>query len=86
MIKTDSSLTCPDASGRWSTSSFGGSADTSPADLASLGRHLRRCEHERDRLFSLKCVGDTLDRFAAPRFVTMLVLVAAACLAIGLLI
>ena len=79
MIKTDSSTTSPDASGRWSTSSFGGSADTSPADLASLGRHLRRCDHDRDRFFALKCVADALDKFAAPRLVTTLVMVATIC-------
>jgi hypothetical protein len=69
--------------GRWSTSSFGGSADTSPADLASLGRHVRCCE--RDRFIGLKSVVDELDKFAVRRFVTSLVLVAAARAAVGLL-
>ena len=56
-----------------STSSFGGSADTSPIELAALRQHLHRCEDQRGALFGLKCAGDALGRFMAPRVVTILV-------------
>jgi hypothetical protein len=39
-----------------------------------LGKHLRLCS--RQRLFALKCAGDAVADFVAPRFVTTLVLIA----------
>jgi hypothetical protein len=60
----------------WSTSSFAGSADTSPLELAALGEHLIRCDGQRESLFTLKCIGDALKDFLAPRLMTILVLFA----------
>mgnify|MGYP001603623809 FL=1 len=66
---------------RWSTASFGDTADTSPMELSALGNHLDLCQGARGRLFTLHCVAEIMNRFVAPRFVTTLVVVA---LVIGL--
>ena len=58
----------------WSTSSFGSPPDTSPMELAALGEHLSRCAGQRESLFALKCAGEALNEFAAPRLMTMLAL------------
>lgn len=73
--------TLPIDAPRWSTSSF--SPDTlEPAqELASLGEHLDHCKGQQGRLFTLQCVGETLDRFLSGRLVTTLV---AAALLIGI--
>ena len=60
---------------RWSTSSFGDTADTSPMELSALGEHLDLCKGSRGRLFTLHCVVETLNAFVAPRFVTTLVVI-----------
>lgn len=69
------------AAPRWSTSSFGDAADTSPMELSALGNHLDLCQGARGRLFTLHCVVEIMNRFVVPRFVTTLVVIA---LAIGL--
>ena len=66
---------------RWSTASFGDTADTSPMELSALGNHLNLCQGARGRLFTLHCAAEIMNRFVAPRFVTTLVVVA---LTIGL--
>ena len=60
----------------WSTSSFGCSADTSPGELAALGDHVSRCAGQRGSMFALRCAGEAMGEFAAPRLMTMLVVVA----------
>ena len=60
----------------WSTASFGDTVDTSPMELSALGNHLDSCNGSRGRLFTLRCIADTLDRFVAAHFVTTLVLAA----------
>lgn len=62
---------------RWSTSSFGSPADTSPIELAALGDHVSRCAGQRGSLFALRCAGEAVSEFAAPRLMTMLAIVAA---------
>ena len=57
----------------WSTASFGDSTDTSPMELSALGEHLDLCKGTNDRWFALQCVGEALNGFIAPRFVTTLV-------------
>jgi hypothetical protein len=64
----------------WSTSTFSNSADTSPMELSALGEHLGHCKGAHERLFTLHCVGETLNGFLSPRLVTTLV---AAALLIG---
>ena len=61
---------------RWSTSSFGDAADTSPMDLLALGNHLNLCKGARGRLFTLHCIAEITNRIVAPRFVTTLFVVA----------
>jgi hypothetical protein len=61
---------------RWSTSSFGHTADTSPAELSQLGAHLRTCRRISGRGFALLCGGEAVHRFLASRIVTTLVVVA----------
>ena len=64
------------ATPRWSTSSFGDTTDTSPMELSALGEHLDLCKGSRGRLFTLRCIAETLNAFVAPRFVTTLVVAA----------
>jgi hypothetical protein len=61
---------------RWNTSSFGHTADTSPAELSQLGAHLRACRGISGRWFSLRCGGEAVHRFLAARIVTTLCVVA----------
>ena len=61
---------------RWSTSSFGRAADTSPMELAALSRHMNRCTVPSGAFSALRRVGEAIDDFAAPRLITTLRLVA----------
>ena len=68
----------------WSTTSFGGAADTSPMELFALGEHFTRCQGSRGRLFGLRCAAEAVHGFVVTRLVTTLVVVvglfiAAAC-------
>lgn len=65
---------------RWSTSSYGETAATTPGELASLGEHLDGCRAH-GRLFALQCGALAVHGFAAGRFVTTL---AVAALLIGI--
>lgn len=58
----------------WSTSSYGGAADTSPMELSALEDHLGHCKAAYGRLFALHCAAERLNSFMASRFVTTLVL------------
>jgi len=60
---------------RWSTSSFGDNAKTSPMDLAALGAHLTLCREPHGYLLAMQCIAQTLHGFVAPRFVTTLVVI-----------
>lgn len=70
----------------WITSSFGHTADTSPAELSELGAHLRTCHGTSGRLFVLQCGGEAVRRFLGARIVTTLLvaiaLIGAAALAL----
>jgi hypothetical protein len=59
---------------RWSTSAFGSSPNASPKEIASLGAHLAECRAKRGAFFNARSVADTIDRFAAPRTVTIFAL------------
>jgi hypothetical protein len=72
-----------DEAHRWSTSSFGGPANTSPAELSALEDHVGRCAQSRGRWFALRCAAENLNCFLAPRIVTLLV---AGALLIALLV
>ncbi len=61
------------AAPRWSTSSFGNAADTSPTELTALGEHLDRCHAQRGRLFDARCIAESMHGFVASRLVTTLV-------------
>lgn len=61
---------------RWSTASFGDTADTSPVELSALGAHLELCQKSHGRLFFLQCAVQTMHGFVVGRFVTTVVLVA----------
>jgi hypothetical protein len=69
----------------WSTSSFGSPPDTSPMELAELGEHVSRCAGQRGSLFALKCAGEALNEFLAPRLMTMLALFVLASVAATLM-
>jgi hypothetical protein len=57
----------------WSTASFGETADTSPMELTTLGKHLDTCKGAHGRWFTLRCVAEAANGFIAARFVTTLV-------------
>ena len=54
----------------------GSATDTSWLDSQDLIEHLDRCRRSRGSLFHALCLADTVDRFLAPRVVTILVVVA----------
>lgn len=56
----------------WSTSSFGGSTDTSAMELSALGEHLDSCRGAGGRMFALRCAAENMSGFVASRFVTTL--------------
>jgi len=62
----------------WSTSSFGGSVDTSAMDLSALGDHLGLCKSPSGPLFALHCAVQFMHGFIVSRVVTSVVLVAVA--------
>lgn len=57
---------------RWTTSSFGAAADTSPLELAALGEHLDHCRGATSRLSTARYFAEKLHNFVATRFVTTL--------------
>lgn len=59
----------------WTTSSYGGTADTSPMELSALGEHLDHCKGLQGRLFALQCLAERVNGFMSARFVTTLVVV-----------
>ena len=61
---------------RWSTASIAGEATTSPMELSALSAHVGHCNGCRGRWFSVRCMVDTVHQFAAPRFITTLVIAA----------
>lgn len=65
----------PVAQPSWTTSSFGGSTDTSPMELSALGQHLDDCKGQHGRWFELQCIAETMNGFVTARFVTTLVVV-----------
>jgi len=71
---------------QWSTSSFGQSVDTSPADLEALGQHHEQCAMQRGRMFALRCRTDAVGHFLAARFVTTVLVAAALVGGISLLL
>ena len=60
----------------WSTSSVSDAPDTSPGELIDLGQHADVCSKQRGKLFTIRCIFDTLRTFLAPRFVTTMLGVA----------
>ena len=60
---------------RWRISSIANPPDTSPAELAEPGEHLRLRQLRRGKLFEAGNVANVLDGFLAPRFVSTLVIV-----------
>ena len=70
---------------RWATASYGDVADTSPGELTALGQHLAVCSESRGSFSGLRRTADAVHGFAAPRFVTTLVL-ASALIVLALLV
>jgi hypothetical protein len=60
---------------RWSTSSFGEAADTSPLELAALGQHLDHCRAAPSGLSMLRYCAEKLHSFVAARFMTTVLVV-----------
>ena len=59
----------------WSTSSDGGSPDTSPMELAALGDHLDGCKSVHGGWIALHCAAARINHFLAQRFLTTLLIV-----------
>ena len=62
----------------WSTSTFEGAADRTPAELAALATQLSNCNDSRGRFFGIRSAVEAADGLARARFVTTVVLVAVA--------
>ena len=71
---------------RWSTASFGDSADTSPLELSALGAHLALCQGSYARLHAVQRLAHTVHGFVAARFVSTLVVLALLVLAASLVL
>lgn len=69
---------------RWSTASFGTSADTSPMELAALGAHLTLCQDHHARMRTMQRMAHTLHGFIAARFITTLVVLTLMLVAMSL--
>lgn len=67
----------------WSTTSFGGSADTSPMELGVLGEHLSTCRGQNGPLLALRCAAQRLHVYVAARIVTSLVVAIALLVGLG---
>lgn len=64
------------AAPRWTTSSYGESAETKPAELEALREHLTQCSATDGRLAALHCGWLRLQGFVVSRLVTTLALLA----------
>ena len=64
------------AAPRWTTSSYGDSPDTKPAELEALRQHLTECSSVSARVAALQCGWLRLRAFAVSRLVTTLALLA----------
>jgi hypothetical protein len=67
----------------WTTSSFGGSADTSHGELHALGEHLRQCRPSSSRWFELQCAAENMNGFMVARFATTLFVLVSLCIGFG---
>jgi hypothetical protein len=63
------------ATRRWATAAEGEAADTSPAELSTLGEHLALCNRARGRLAALRHVAEKMHSFVAARFITTMLVV-----------
>lgn len=61
---------------RWSTSSYGESPETKPAELEALRQHLTQCRATDGRVAALLCGWLRVQAFVASRLVTTLLLLA----------
>lgn len=77
--------TPPHSAPLWSTSAFGGQADTSPMELAALEDHLALCQKGSSRLSALRFAAEAMNGFVSARFVTTLLL-AFVVVAVGMLV
>ncbi len=68
----------------WNTSSFGGAADTTPAELSALRSHMDCCRQSRGRMFTLHLMAEWLDGLVVRFLITIVVLVFLAMLAMVL--
>ncbi len=62
----------------WSTACGGHSAGTSAQEQSALGAHFGACQRLRGRLFGLHCLAERTHGVLAARFITTLVVLAAA--------
>ena len=58
---------------RWSTSSYGDVADTSPGELSALREHLDLCCALHRRWFRTRCGAEAMHDFVVARLVTSVV-------------
>ena len=61
---------------RWTTSSYGDSAETKPAELEALREHLTECSRGNGRVAAMQCGWLRMQGFMVSRLVTTLVLFA----------
>ncbi len=70
----------------WSTTSFGGSTDTSPMELDALGEHLSACRSQQGRFLALRGAAQRLHVHSCARIVTSMVVAVALLIGVGALL
>lgn len=70
----------------WSTTSLGGTADTSPMELDALGEHLSACRGQQGRFMALRCAAQRLHEQLSTRMVTSLVVSVVLLIGVGSLL
>ncbi len=70
----------------WSTTSIGGSTDTSPMELDSLGAHLSHCSAAHGRFFAVHCAAERMNAYVSTRLITSLAVAALLAVGIGSLV
>ncbi len=60
---------------RWSTSSIGEAADTTPMELSVLGEHLTLCNGASAHLLAVRCGAQKMQGFVRAHLVSALVVV-----------
>lgn len=70
----------------WSTSCFGGAAQTSAMELSALGDHLQHCSATPRPLMRLRCAAEAMNGFVGARLITTTALLSLPFMVLALLL